>query len=208
MTIFHWICIIGFIVCLSACFYFMLKILMSGAPVDHAQSKGEIRPAIVYSFTKAMSPAKKETAFKHLPTYTGGLLYHMGTFLGFITLALIFFKVSLPLWLTYLIAGLLLVSAISGIAILIKRIVTPKVRNLSNPDDYISNSLVSIFHLLVAATLLLPLIEPVLLVYAAILFLYIPVGKLRHTVYFFTSRIHLAIFYGRRGVWPIKRREI
>jgi hypothetical protein len=32
--------------------------------------------------------------------------------------------------------------------------------------------------------------------------LYIPAGKLRHTVYFFAARYHLGYFFGWRGVWP------
>lgn len=35
-----------------------------------------------------------------------------------------------------------------------------------------------------------------------LLMLYLPVGKLRHTLYFFAARYHLGIFFGRRGVWP------
>jgi hypothetical protein len=37
---------------------------------------------------------------------------------------------------------------------------------------------------------------------AAVLWLYFPVGKLRHVVYFFAARYHLGFFFGRRGVWP------
>jgi hypothetical protein len=43
-----------------------------------------------------------------------------------------------------------------------------------------------------------------LFIYAAFLFLYIPFGKLKHTVYFFSSRIYLGKFFGKRGVWPVK----
>jgi len=187
--------------------YFFLRIFLSGIETDHAASKGTIKPAIFYSFTKAMSPTKKETAFLHLPTYVAGLAYHLGTFLSFFMLGLIFFNVSLPLWLINTIAGLLLISGISGLSIFIKRIMILKVRNLSNIDDYLSNLLVTLFHFLVSITLLMSNLQPVLFVYAALLFLYIPIGKIRHTVYFFAARFHLAVFYGRRGVWPIKRRE-
>jgi hypothetical protein len=36
----------------------------------------------------------------------------------------------------------------------------------------------------------------------SLLMLYIPIGKLRHTVYFFAARYHLGYFFGWRGVWP------
>jgi len=208
MTVFHWICLAGFTVCFAACMYQLLRILTSRDNIDHALPKGETRPAIIYSFTKAMSPAKKETAFKHLPTYAAGLIYHLGTFLAFLWLLLIFLNITASDWIRYISYGLLIVSGICGISILIKRITTARVRHLSNPDDYLSNLLVTAFHFVVANSLLYYDFIPVLLIYATILFLYIPVGKLRHTVYFFTSRMHLGIFFGRRGVWPVKKREV
>jgi hypothetical protein len=29
-----------------------------------------------------------------------------------------------------------------------------------------------------------------------------PLGKLRHVVYYFAARYHLGFFYGWRNVWP------
>jgi len=44
--------------------------------------------------------------------------------------------------------------------------------------------------------------QSVYYVTAALLLLYIPVGKLRHLVYFFAARYQLGYFYGWRGSWP------
>ena len=77
-------------------------------------------------------------------------------------------------------------------------------RELSNPDDYISNFIVSVFHWATAGVLLSETLLSVYFLIAGILFLYIPVGKLKHTVYFFAARYHLGFFYGHRGVWPPK----
>ena len=41
-------------------------------------ASGKERTAVAYSFTGAMSPLKKESAFLHLPTYSAGLIYHRG----------------------------------------------------------------------------------------------------------------------------------
>ena len=38
-----------------------------------------------------------------------------------------------------------------------------------------------------------------------ILLLYMPVGKLKHLVYYFSARYHLGFFYGWRNVWPQKK---
>jgi hypothetical protein len=207
-TIYHWIFLGGFAICLISCLSLFFKVILSGLPKDFSQPLGKTLPAIVYSFTGAMSPTKKETAYLHLPTYTAGIIFHIGTFCGVFCLIVLFFNIQLPEWLKLSFSILLIISAICGLSILIKRILVSKLRNLSNPDDYISNVLVTGFHILLAITILNNRILPVLLIYSTVLFLYLPIGKLRHTIYFFTSRIHLGFFYGWRGVWPIRKHNI
>jgi len=94
----------------------------------------------------------------------------------------------------------LTVSTLCGLFILIKRILNAKMRFLSHPDDYFSNLLVTCFQTLSAMILVWDSLLPYFFIWAAFLFLYIPISKLRHVVYFFTSRIHLGMFYGKRGV--------
>jgi len=207
MSIYHWIFLTGFGICFLLCLFQFLQIMLSGKPIDPAQPRGKVVPAIAYSFTGAMSPLKKETAYLHLPTYTAGIIFHLGTFLSFFWLVLHFFNVHIILWLIYGSSIFLITSSICGLSIFIKRILNPTLRNLSHPDDYFSNLLITGFQTLSAITLLWDRLIPSLFLYASILFLYIPLGKLRHTVYFFTSRIHLGIFYGRRGVWPLKKQK-
>jgi hypothetical protein len=205
MTLFHWICLGAFLVCSAACLYHFIRTLAAGMPPDFARRHGRVGAAIVYSFTGAMSPLKKETAYLHLPTYAAGLMFHLGTFLSLTILVLLFAGLHIPGRPAYILAVLLAVSGAAGLSVLLKRIVKAPLRHLSHADDYISNVLVTLFHFLTAVTLLKAILLPVLLLYGSILFLYIPVGKLRHTVYFFTSRIHLGVFNGRRGVWPVRK---
>ena len=47
-----------------------------------------------------------------------------------------------------------------------------------------------------------PIVLPSYYLTYSLLMLYIPIGKLRHTVYFFAARYHLGYFFGWRGVWP------
>ena len=204
MTVYHWILTISFGICFFICSYLFLQIILAGAPNDRAKSKGNCAAAIAYSLTIAMSPTKKETAYRHLPTYTAGLIYHLGTFLSFILLA--FHFISIPLHDTVWIISsfCLIVSGLCGAAILVKRIVLPKMRGLSNPDDYVSNILVTCFHFVSALTAFKTNFINILFIYSSVLLVYLPVGKLKHVIYFFTARIHLGIFYGRRGVWPVR----
>lgn len=77
-----------------------------------------------------------------------------------------------------------------------------ELRSLSNPDDYLSNILVTLFQAGTILTLYLPEVRASYFILASILFLYIPLGKLKHVIYFFAARYHLGFFYGWRGVWP------
>jgi cell division protein FtsW (lipid II flippase) len=207
MTIYHWILAFCFLWCLTVCTYYFIQALWIRRPKEYARPKGKVLPAAGYAFTKAMSPSQKETAYLHLPTYTGGLVYHLGTFLALLLMGMIFFHYYPPRTWTLVMVAFLAVSFLSGASIFIKRIIKKKIRALSNPDDYLSNLLVTLFHGLTAAALLIPGLQPVLLIYSALLFIYIPVGKLKHVVYFFASRTYLSFFYGRRGVWPVEKEK-
>lgn len=208
MSVYHWILLGGFTVCFIFCAWQFIHVLRKTRIRQYSDSLGNPFPGILFSFTGAMFPSKKETAFLHLPTYAAGLLFHLGTFLGFIVMVLLFFDAVPGFWLSYIMAGFLIITMACGISILLKRTLMKKMRSLSSPDDYFSNILVSLFHGFSAVTLLKTTVEPFLFIYTTILLLYIPVGKLRHMVYFFTSRIHLGIFFGWRGVWPVKKDEI
>lgn len=205
MSLYHWI-ISGSFVFFIVCFIFILiKSLTKNQFFNPSIAKGKENPAIAYSFTKAMSPFKKESAYLHLPTYTAGMIFHLGTFFCFLCLAVFFVNFSLPDWFRYLASAFVITAAASGTGLLIKRMVNVKLRSFSNPDDYFSNILVIGFQILTVLAFFRQDIVPVLFIYSSVMFLYIPVGKLKHTFYFFTDRIHLGKYYGKRGVWPVNK---
>jgi hypothetical protein len=154
-----------------------------------------------------MLPWKKETAHRHPAVYGLGVIYHLGVFLGFLLLIALFFRVGLPPVVSRVSAGALGLAALCGLTLLVRRIASPPLRYLSSPDDYFSNALVTAFQMLLAASLIYRSLTPGLFIYAGVLFLYIPVGKLRHAVYFTMARVHLGRFYGTRGVWSGRKRK-
>jgi hypothetical protein len=180
----------------------MVRQVAAGRSCDNAAPRGRTTPAILYSFTGAMMPWKKESARLHPASYTLGIAYHGGTFLAFLWVALLAFGVGPPGAAVPASAALLTLSALCGVALLVKRMAKPELRYFSAPDDYFSNILVTGFQAMTAASLMRGGAVPVLFLYTGILLLYIPVGKLRHAIYFPLARIYLGVFYGRRGVWP------
>lgn len=202
MDWFHWVGGACFLFCLLICFVHAIRLVRAGRNEDFATPAGSIPDGIRYSFTTAMKPGHKESAFLHLPTYVSGLIFHLG---AFFTTALF---VVWPLWdvgnheiASIVMASVPAVGGMAGLGLLVKRMIKPLLRSLSTPDDYISNFLVTLFQLSAAVALFAPEFTPAFYVAGALLWLYFPAGKLKHAVYFFAARYHLGVLFGSRGVW-------
>lgn len=197
-------------ICLCSLFVFFLKIVKLGKPNDLSEKSGDTKKGVIYSNTTAMMPQNKESAYLHLPAYASGILFHVGIFLCLLVFVLSFFP-FFNRWISgadkihYIIPCFLVISATCGYALLLRRALSKELKPLSNPDDFISNALVSTFQLMTLLYLLLPTYLCVVTIYyivAILLFLYMPLGKLRHAVFYFAARFHLGYFYGWRNVWP------
>lgn len=199
---YQWLAIIGLGVCLLSCIYHFYRIISLGNPPEYARKTGHIGKAVRYSFTGAMSPKVKESAYMHMPTYLAGIIYHIGTFLAIFIFILALFGIWISGLVMYIAAGILVLSALSGFGILVKRISKKELSSLSNPDDYISNILVNAFQVFTALAMIDAGFIPAYFISSSILLLYFPLGKLKHAVYFFAARYHLGYFYGWRNVWP------
>lgn len=205
MTLYQIISLTAFLICVISLTYHFIRLIKLGLPKDYSQKIGNLNSAISYSFVGAMNPLKKESAYMHFPTYTAGILYHIGTFISFALYFLFVFNIGFTYILQLILICIIIVSSMSGVAIFLKRLTVKKLRSLSNLDDYISNLLVTAFQICTLITLLADTFVPFYFICAALLFLYIPLGKLKHLLYFFAARYHLGFYYGWRGVWPVKK---
>jgi hypothetical protein len=204
MTLYKTISLAAFLICFLILAFHFFRLIRLGLPKDYSHKKGNLKSAIPYSFTGAMNPLKKESAFLHLPTYTAGILYHTGTFICLVLFFLFQFDISFSNTIQWILIFVLAASSLSGLGIFIKRITLKKLKHLSNPDDYISNLLVTVFQIITLIVLLKTAYFPYYFIFAGLLFLYLPLGKLKHSLYFFAARYHLGFFYGWRGIWPLK----
>lgn len=198
----QWFLLACFIVFAIAVRYRISRALPRPGSDSFAARRGNIPPAVFYSLTGALMPWRKETASLHPLSYALGIAYHAGIFLSFLWLVLLAFGLAPPAPVASVSVFLLGLSVICGLALLVKRAVTPAMRYFSNPDDYFSNIFATGFVALTTVALRNENALPALFIYAGVLFLYIPVGKLRHAIYFALARVYLGVFYGRRGVWP------
>lgn len=208
MKIIQIISLIALAFCLLMLLAHFIRLVKLGKPKDLSQKSGDVSKGILYSNTVAMMPANKESAYMHLPTYSAGILFHTGIFLSFLLYLLSLFNLNqyYPQWLNLLLGLYLLVGSICGISLLIKRLVNKNLHSLANPDDYISNILATLFQLFTALYLIFQnscsILFSLYYVVAIILFIYMPLGKLKHLLYYFAARYHLGFFYGWRNVWP------
>ncbi len=194
--------IIAFLFSIASLSYLVLKTFSYGRKKLYAEPRGDVKKGIVYAFGKGMMPWEKESAGNHLPTYIGGIFYHTGIFLALLYLLGAILVIQLPAAVILFFRALCLAGFLSGLALLVKRIFSPIMRALSCPDDFAANIIVDIFLILSFLHTLRPGITLFLFASAAIMFLYIPLGKIRHCFFFFYVRVLFGIFYGRRGVFP------
>jgi hypothetical protein len=73
-------------------------------------------------------------------------------------------------------------------------------RLLSTPDDHFAVILVSLFLAMTGLALLSPAWLIWMYLSAAVMLVYVPLGKIRHCIYFFFSRRFFGLFIGRRAV--------
>jgi len=137
-------------------------------------------------------PWAKESVRMNPGSYVAGIAYHAGIGAAFV---LVFAPVRI-------LGAIALVGALAGAALLAKRALKPHLRGLSNADDFISNGLATGFAALAAASVVSTGAARALPWWCAALLVYIPLGKIRHCVFFFLSRYHLGAFFGRRGTFP------
>lgn len=170
------------------------------SPAEGSRWKG-----VTYAFGRGMLPWEKESAARHLPTYVAGMIYHAGIFTAIFSVLLLAVGIRPPAPAVTVLRIFLTAGFFSGTGLLLKRVIHPKMRYISCPDDYISNLLVDAFVFSSLLSSWFAVATPVFLILAILTFLYMPLGKIRHCFFFFYSRILFGSYFGRRGVLPRRR---
>lgn len=208
MQWYQWMALFVTIYALFSLLYMTRKLLKLGKPSDFAEARGSIEEGVAYANTEAMSPKNKESAYLHLPTYLSGIFFHLGTFACIFVFLCSFlisaFAWDLPSFLYWIFAVFVSISALCGLGLFIKRLLSKKLNSFSSLDDYLSNGLTTLFQFGTALALFNQNFGICYYLIASLLLLYMPLGKLKHLVYYFSARYHLGVFYGSRGVWPNK----
>jgi nitrate reductase gamma subunit len=96
---------------------------------------------------------------------------------------------------------------VACVVLLVRRLSNGDLRELSPLDDYLANLVIAL--LLASSVAFHAEVLPgsALRIVTALMLLYLPLGKLRHAVFFFLARGELAARLGLRGVYPTVRDE-
>jgi hypothetical protein len=192
--------LIGLVICLIGIMVRLREIMSRPFRNDLSRERGSARRGILYAFTLGMAPWEKESTRKHWVAYVRGILFHVGIFTAFGILIASFWVHNFPNIIKW--AGLFLTGAgaVFGFAGIIMRLSGENERALSLPDDYFSVFLTSLFTFLAFIFLLAPSALPLFYLVSTVMFIYIPISKIRHCVYFFYSKFLFGYGFGRRGV--------
>jgi hypothetical protein len=194
--------VLSAIFCLISLVVLVGRTIAFGRKPRYAKAQGSSTKGIVYAFGQGMLPWEKESASKHLPTFFAGILYHAGILAAVFFLTTTLLLITLPDIVIQIVRLVAFVGLASGIGLLVKRSALPYMRFISCLDDYVANIIVGMLIFSAIMATYYYVLQFVLMAVAIVLFLYIPIGKIRHCVFFFYSRILFGTFFGRRGTLP------
>jgi hypothetical protein len=171
-------------------------------PKDSSPIKGNIAHGITYAFTQGMMPWAKESTRIHMLAYLRGIGFHIGTFTAIGAVIISPFWSWIPTLLSRALFWVLILGALLGAAGGVMRIVEHNLRGLSLPDDHFAVWLPTLFITVTGLAVINEAFLTPMYIISTTMFVYVPLGKIRHCLYFFFSRIFFGKFFGRRAVFP------
>lgn len=176
-----------------------------GGRRDYSQRVGDPLRGILYSFTAAMLPTHKETVRLHPGKFAIGMLMHIGVFVSLLALLGSLVAPEMGSRAFHLIRPLNGLALIAALYLLIRRASSETMRAMSSPEDYLAILATAGFLLLSLLWSAHEFVPRAGWLYMTLLFVYLPLGKLRHAVFFFAARGDYGRRLGYRGVYPPAR---
>jgi hypothetical protein len=198
----EWVALIGFVLGLAGIFLRAADMRRRSVPADVSPLKGQPAFGIVYAFTLGMMPWAKESTRIHAIAYLRGVGFHGGIFLATAAILASRFWYLLPDLARIPMVALLVFCALLGASGGLLRLLDPNLRGLSLPDDHFAVWIVTLYVGMTAAALLDPALLVPLYFLTALVWIYVPLGKIRHCLYFFFAKLFFGKFFGRRAVLP------
>lgn len=200
LNIARWVAILGLAVGALGVLIRLKEILDRPFKRDLSRSRGSPWRGILYAFTLGMAPWEKESTRLHWVAYLRGILFHVGVFAAFAVFLAVPWLERLPTWLVWIGMFVTGIGAVFGLLGIWMRLSGKNERALSLPDDYFAILICSLFSGLACASLVVQGALPWFYLVTGVLAVYLPLGKIRHCIYFFYSKFFFGSGFGRRGV--------
>ena len=171
---------------------------------DYSVPAGSPIKGVIYNFTWAMLPSRKETIRLHPIWFTIGVVMHIGILLAILKVLVVLIRPEAAPIGVMIFRSLFPVALLCAIVLFLKRIFSVTLRSMSSPDDYISILIVIDFLFVALAREIGWMNAGVFLIHASVLFFYLPLGKLKHALFFFVARAEYGARMGYRGTYPAK----
>jgi hypothetical protein len=169
---------------------------------DRAVPRGKELPGILWAYVTIFMPWSMESTSRQWPRYLEFAFFHLGIFVNILVSFLISYT---PRVLETFVREVFVLIVAAGMVMacvrLIRRIVIPRMRIISTPDDYVS---------LIIAILFLAFGIPAvygsgmaLIIYFLIAFIFLvyePFSKIRHYIYFPFTRYFYGVQIGSRDL--------
>ena len=172
-----------------------------GGRRDYSRPTGRPGRGAWYNFTTAMLPWHKDTARLHAAEFALGVALHVGVLVSLAGACGLLVAPARGEWLLDKSWPINLLALAAGIILLGRRVSSKLLRSISVPDDYLAITATCGLLALAAAYSFMASSTPLLL-YTSLLLAYLPLGKLRHAVFFFVVRADYGRRLGYRGVYP------
>jgi len=174
---------------------------------EYGVKAGSVIKGIIYNFTWAMTPRHKESMRLYPIEFIIGVLMHVGIFLAIVRVLLILINpqiTQISQIMQIVITILLGIAALCGLYQFLRRVLSKELRALSCFDDYLA--IIITIDFLIAAFMheIGFLSPPIFLIHATVVFIYLPIGKLKHALFFFIARAEFGARLGYRGTYPGK----
>ncbi len=174
----------------------------SGRRPDLSRPAGSPAKGVWYNFTTAMLPWHKETARLHMVEFGAGVILHVGVLLTLVGVLVLLVAPGVGGRVLAWLGPVSLLSLAAGIGLLVRRMTSSQMRAISAPDDYLAIVVTCGLLIFETAFAFSWTSAGPLLAYTSLLLVYLPLGKLRHAVFFFLARADYGRRLGRRGVYP------
>lgn len=172
--------------------------------VDYSNRAGNVTQGIIYNFTWAMLPSHKETIRHHPVKFTIGVLMHISIFATIAQVLVLLIAPNIPPFNSFAYGFFVGIGAVCGTYLFLRRVFSHDLHTMSSPDDYIAVVMTLAFIILGIAQDFGIITTGAFLIYSAVLFFYLPIGKLKHALFFFVARADYGARLGYRGTYPAK----